>query len=129
MTHTERDSLLYLRHSVNHLLNYAQETIAGVHTENASDDLPDHIEEGLEMLRTVEEIINYEAAFHNADDPRLSYSTGQPVTFIEQHPYAEPQDDGTTRIVFHDMHTAPYPDGGRAHPTCRAEFNKENRNA
>lgn len=129
MTHTERDSLLYLCHSVNPLLNYAQETIAGVHTENVSDDLPDHVEEGLEMLRAVEEIINYEAAFHKADDPQLSYSSGQPVTVIEQHPYAEPQDDGTTRIVFHDMHTTPHPDGGRTHPTCRTNFNKENRNA
>ena len=129
MTHTERDSLLYLLHSVTHLLNYAQETISGVYTENAPDDLPAHVEEGLEMLRTVEEIINYEAALHNADDPRLSYSTGQPVTVIEQHPYAEPQDDGTTRIVFHDMHTAPYPDGGRTHPTCRTNSHKDNRHA
>lgn len=129
MTHTERDSLLYLRHSVNHLLNYAQETIAGVHTENASDDLPDHVEEGLEMLRTVEEIINYEAAFHKADDPWLSYSSGQPIVVVEQRRFTEPQENGTTRIVFHDMHTAPYPDGGEMHPIYRPESNQENPNA
>lgn len=129
MTHTERDSLLYLRHSVNHLLNYAQETIDGVHTDNASDDLPDHVEEGLEMLRTVEEIINYEAAFHNADDPRLAYSTGQPVVVVEQRGFTEPQENGTTRIVFHDVQTMPYPDGGEMHPIYRPESNQENRNA
>lgn len=129
MTHTERDSLLYLRHSVTPLFNYAMETIAGVHTENASDDLPDHVEEGLEMLRTVEEIINYEAAFHNADDPRLAYSTGQPVVVVEQRRFAEPQENGTTRIAFHDMYTAPYPDGGKMHPIYRPESNKENPNA
>lgn len=129
MTHTERDSLLYLRHSVTHLIDYAMETISGVHTENASDDLPDHVEEGLEMLRTVEEIINYEAAFHKADDPRLAYSTGQPIVVVEQRRFTEPQEDGTTRIVFHDVQTMPYPDGGQAHPICRPELNQENNHA
>ncbi|RSZ64407.1 hypothetical protein EAH68_05285 [Corynebacterium hylobatis] len=118
--HTPYDSLAYLARVVNGLLDLADDEIHGVHTGTITntDDLPEHLADAVESIEIAARIIRYEATVHGVYQ-RSVYSTGIPTTTIRQEPCREPQDDGTTRPVLHDMTCDLYPDGHQTHPLFR----------
>ncbi|AGG67636.1 hypothetical protein [Corynebacterium callunae] len=121
-THTPQDSLVFLNHEVVGLLEAADEEIHGVSTETAlnTDELPEHLQNGIAMIHTAQNLIRLEVGVHGLAG-RAKYSNGTPVREHYQKPGTEPQDDGTTALVIHDYVTTLYPDGFRRHPAFRTE--------
>lgn len=119
--HTAEDSLIYLNNAARILLDLAEDDIHGVyHLEHAfeTEDLPEHLAAAVSALRTAARIITAETALHGLNRRRF-YSNGTPTTGTYQEAGAEPQDDGTHRIVMHDVTFDRYPDGQQTHPLFR----------
>lgn len=119
--HTAEDSLIYINRSVRGLLDLAEDDIHGVyHLEHATDtdDLPEHLAEAVSAMETAARIIKAETTFHGLNRRRF-YSNGTPTAGTYQEPGLEPQDDGTHRIVSHDVTFDRYPDGQPGHPLSR----------
>lgn len=120
--HTAEDSLTFLDREVVGLLEAADEEIHGVSTLSMVDtpDLPEHVQDAVSMIHTAIKLIRMEAGLHDARN-KTTYSTGAPTSEVRQEPGREPQDDGTTRLVMHDVHYGLYPDGHHNHPAFRKE--------
>lgn len=118
--HTAEDSLTFLDREAAGLLEAADEEIHGVSTLSMVDtpDLPDHVQDAVSMIQTAIKLIRMEAGLHGARN-KTTYSTGAPTSEVRQEPGREPQDDGTTRLVMHDVHYGLYPDGHHNHPAFR----------
>ncbi|MBD8029212.1 hypothetical protein [Corynebacterium gallinarum] len=118
--HTAEDSLTFLDREAVGLLEAADEEIHGVSTLSMVDtpDLPDHVQDAVSMIQTAIKLIRMEAGLHGARN-KTTYSTGAPTSEVRQEPGREPQDDGTTRLVMHDVHYGLYPDGHHNHPAFR----------
>ncbi|MCH6197524.1 hypothetical protein MHT86_08450 [Corynebacterium mastitidis] len=122
MTHTERDSLGYLYRAVRDLLDATTEAICNIHGEHPHDEseLPEHLRDAVRMVDTANEIIAFEGYLHGVHREAF-YSTGQPVATTYLYRQAEPQDDGTSRIVMAEAQAHHYIDGGRFHPLHRKQ--------
>lgn len=119
--HTAEDSLIYLNNAARILLDLAEDDIHGVyHVEHAveTEDLPEHLAAAVSALRAAARLITAETALHGLNRRRF-YSNGTPTTGTYQEAGAEPQDDGTHRIVMHDVTFDRYPDGQQTHPLFR----------
>lgn len=118
--HTAEDSLTFLDREAVGLLEAADEEIHGVSTLSMVDtpDLPEHVQVAVSMIQTAIKLIRMEAGLHGARN-KTTYSTGAPTSEVRQEPGREPQDDGTTRLVMHDVHYGLYPDGHHNHPAFR----------
>ncbi|MBD8030804.1 hypothetical protein [Corynebacterium gallinarum] len=118
--HTAEDSLTFLDREAVGLLEAADEEIHGVSTLSMVDtpDLPEHVQDAVSMIHTAIKLIRMEAGLHGARN-KATYSTGAPTSEVRQEPGREPQDDGTTRLVMHDVHYGLYPDGHHNHPAFR----------
>lgn len=118
--HTAEDSLTFLDLEAVGLLEAADEEIHGVSTLSMVDtpDLPEHVQVAVSMIQTAIKLIRLEAGLHGARN-KATYSTGAPTSEVRQEPGREPQDDGTTRLVMHDVHYGLYPDGHHNHPAFR----------
>ncbi|MGD7002129.1 hypothetical protein [Corynebacterium halotolerans] len=118
--HTPTDSLIYLVRAVNGLIDLAVDDIHGVYADTITDteDLPEHLSDAVSALETAARIIQHEATLHGAYR-RRSYDNGVPTSGVRKEPHLEPQDNGTHRMVFTDVHYDLYPDGVAFHPISR----------
>lgn len=119
--HTAEDSLIYLNNAARILLDLAEDDIHGVyHVEHAveTEDLPEHLAAAVSAMRAAARLITAETALHGLHRRRF-YSNGTPTTGTYQEAGAEPQGDGTRRIVMHDVTFDRYPDGQPDHPLFR----------
>lgn len=113
--HTQHDSLAYIGHAIHNTGHAILEMLYGAY----SDGPEMMCEEAAEALEALIRTISAECDVHDA--ARITrYSTGVPVMERSQKTAAEPQGDGTTRLVFHDVLSFPYPDGGARHPIHRS---------